>query len=145
MTNAHLFNLSLVEMDFADRLALLRKQRGFTQQQLADRAKVHLVQINRYEQRVSRPAIEVVKRLAVALSVSADALLFNENETGPDDDFRPLFDGLRNLTTNEKIVAKSVLEALLLKHRMSYGAPFAPAIGKIVALNKATRRKNRGD
>ncbi|WP_157649030.1 helix-turn-helix domain-containing protein, partial [Burkholderia ubonensis] len=79
-------------MAFSNRLSTLRKQRGLTQQQLADRAEVHMVQINRYEAGLSRPTLDVFKRLAISLSVSADTLLFNDSDYRPDEEFRPLFD-----------------------------------------------------
>ncbi|WP_080401043.1 helix-turn-helix domain-containing protein [Burkholderia ubonensis] len=129
-------------MTFSNRLSTLRKQRGLTQQQLADRAEVHMVQINRYEAGLSRPTLDVFKRLAISLSVSADTLLFNDSDYRPDEEFRPLFDGLRDLTDREKTVVKSVLEAILLKHRMSGEDPVAPAIGRIVSLNKRARRED---
>jgi hypothetical protein len=34
------------------------------------------------------PTLDVLKKLAIALSVSADSLLFDEHERGPDDDLR---------------------------------------------------------
>ncbi|WP_080403034.1 helix-turn-helix domain-containing protein [Burkholderia ubonensis] len=129
-------------MAFSNRLSTLRKQRGLTQQQLADRAEVHMVQINRYEAGLSRPTLDVFKRLAISLSVSADTLLFNDSDYRPDEEFRPLFDGLRDLTDREKTVVKSVLEAILLKHRMWGEDPVAQAIGRIVSLNKRTRRED---
>ncbi|WP_080404272.1 helix-turn-helix domain-containing protein [Burkholderia ubonensis] len=132
-------------MEFSDRLAKLRMQRGLTQQQLADRVHVHVMQITRYESRVNRPTIDVIKRLSIALSVSVDTLLFDENEVGPDDDFRLLFDGLRALTDHERCVVSTVLEAMLLKHRMSEEEPTARAIGKVVSLTKTVRKGNRGD
>ncbi|WP_244136325.1 helix-turn-helix transcriptional regulator [Burkholderia sp. BCC0405] len=134
VSTSHLFDCSITPMTFPDRLATFRKQRGFTQKQLADRAKVHMVQINRYEAGLTCPNLDVMKRLAIALCVSTDSLLFDSSELRLDEDFRPIFEGLRALGPDDKLVAKSVLEALLLKHRMSVGGPVAPAVGKIVSL-----------
>ncbi|WP_218166360.1 helix-turn-helix domain-containing protein, partial [Burkholderia ubonensis] len=106
---------------------------------------VHVMQITRYESRVNRPTIDVIKRLSIALSVSVDTLLFDENEVGPDDNFRLLFDGLRALTDHERCVVSTVLEAMLLKHRMSDEGSTARATGKVVSLTKTVRKGNRGD
>lgn len=106
-------------MEFPERLARIRKSRNLTQQQLADLAGTHVVQINRYEGGVSQPAADVIKRLAIALSVSADALLFDDAERGPDDDLRLQFEALATLPLEEKLVAKSLLEAMIVKHRVS--------------------------
>lgn len=106
-------------MEFPNRLAQLRKERSLTQQQLADLAGTHVVQIRRYEGGVSQPAVDVLKRLAIALSVSADALLFDESERGPDDDLRLQFEALSAMSPEEKHVAKSVLEAMIVKHQVT--------------------------
>ena len=106
-------------MEFPDRLARLRKERGLTQQQLADHAEVHVVQIRRYEGGVSQPAVDVFKRLAIALSVSADALLFDEAERGPDEEFRLQFEALSAMPDQDKALARSMLEAIILKNRVS--------------------------
>jgi len=103
-------------MDFPERLAALRKERQMTQPQLADRVGVHISQIRRYEAGDSQPTLDVIRKLAIALSVSADVLVFEEGERGPDDELRLQFEALRQFTQEEKLVAKAVLESLILKH-----------------------------
>lgn len=106
-------------MEFPERLTRMRKERGLTQQQLADRAGVHVVQIRRYEGGVSQPAVDVLKRLAIALSASADTLLFDEAERGPDDELRLQFEAVSAMPAEEKALAKSMLEAIILKNRVA--------------------------
>lgn len=106
----------LLAMEFPERLAMLRKERQMTQPQLAERVGVHLSQIRRYESGESQPTLDVIRKLAIALSVSADMLVFEEAERGPDDDLRLQFEALRQFTQEEKLVAKAVLESLILKH-----------------------------
>lgn len=77
------------------------------------------VLIRRYEGGVSQPAVDVLKRLAIALSVSADALLFDEYERGPDDDLRLQFEALSAMSPEEKQVAKAVLEAMIVKNQVT--------------------------
>jgi len=103
-------------MDFPKRLAALRKQRGLTQQALADQVGVHLSQMKRYEGGTSQPTLDVLRSLAVALSVSADVLLFDEQERGPDDDFRLRFEALSRLDADERNVIKELIDGMLLKH-----------------------------
>lgn len=73
-------------LDFPQQLAARRKQQGLTQQALAERIGVHVVQLRRYEAGVSQPTLDVICKLATALSVSADLLLFGKDERGPDED-----------------------------------------------------------
>jgi len=104
-------------MDFPNRLAALRKARDLTQQALADEIKIHVTQLRRYEAGTSQPTLEVLKRLAVALHVSADALVFDKQERGPSEDLRFQFEALANLDPREKDVVRSVLDGLLLQHQ----------------------------
>ncbi len=70
-------------MNFPEHLAALRRHKGLTQQQLADRVGVHVVQLRRYEAGTSQPTLDVIRNMAVALGISADALLFAPDERGP--------------------------------------------------------------
>ena len=106
----------LLDMDFPQRLAALRKERALTQQALADHVGVHVSQIRRYEAGESTPTLDVLRKLAIALSVSADTLVFDKDERGPDDDLRLQFEATQRLTDEEKTTVKRVLEGLLLAH-----------------------------
>ena len=57
----------LLTMDFPVRLAALRKERGLTQQSLADNVAIHVSQIRRYETGTTQPTLEVICKLAIAL------------------------------------------------------------------------------
>ena len=103
-------------MDFPERLSSLRKERNLTQQALADRANVHVAQIRRYESGETQPALDVIRRLAIALHVSADMLVFNTDERGPDDDLRLQFEAISRFEPEEKKVIKALLEGMILKH-----------------------------
>jgi transcriptional regulator with XRE-family HTH domain len=59
-----------------ERVYIWRRRRGWNQQELADAAKVHRVQISKIERgRAERVEAETVKRLAQALGVKTDYLL----------------------------------------------------------------------
>lgn len=103
-------------MDFAARLSAARKHRGFTQQDLADRAGVHVTQVRRYEAGTAAPTLDVLRNLAIALHVSTDALVFAEDERGPADDLRLAFEATNNLDPDERAMLKQLIEAVLLKH-----------------------------
>jgi transcriptional regulator with XRE-family HTH domain len=102
--------------DFPQRVAALRKQHGFTQQVLADRIGTHVVQLRRYEAGASQPTLEVIRKLATALGVSADLLLFGKDERGPDEDLRLQFEAVSRFDADEKQVVRSLLEGMILKH-----------------------------
>ena len=103
-------------MSLPNRLITLRKKKGLSQQAMADAIGIHVTQIKRYEAGSSQPSLDVLKKIALALSVSADSLLFAEGERGPDDELKLQFEAISHFPAEEKQVAKAVLDGLILKH-----------------------------
>jgi transcriptional regulator with XRE-family HTH domain len=114
-------------MEFPSRLSTLRKEKALTQQALADKVGVNLSQIHRYESGGSLPTFEVLRSLAIALGVSADELLFDDVERGPGDELRLIFEAVSRFDDDDKLLAKGVLEGLILKHEAKRWASQAPA------------------
>jgi transcriptional regulator with XRE-family HTH domain len=104
------------KIDFPQRLATLRKERGLTQQALAEMVEMHISQIRRYESGQSQPTLDAIRKLAVALSVSADMLLFEKDERGPDEELKLQFEAVSRFDPEEKKVIRSVLESMILRH-----------------------------
>jgi transcriptional regulator with XRE-family HTH domain len=107
----------LLMMEFAERLLKLRKEKHLTQKALADLAGLHVVQVRRYETNASQPSLEAIRKLAIALSVSADALLFDEDERGPNDALALQFEAVSHLPPDEQRVVMEVLEGLIIKYQ----------------------------
>ncbi len=108
--------LLVLDMNFPERVARLRKQKGWTQQVLADHVGVQVLQIRRYESAKSQPTLEAIKRMAVALGVTADELIFDTDERGPSDDFKLQFEALQDFDEEERKIARALLDSLILKH-----------------------------
>ena len=106
-------------MDFPERLTALRKERALTQQALADLVGVHVLQIRRYEGGTSQPTLDVIKRLAQALRVSADALVFDASERGPDEELKFQFEAVARMPTKEKDAIRTMLEAMIVKNQVA--------------------------
>jgi transcriptional regulator with XRE-family HTH domain len=105
-------------MAFPDQLTALRKDRGLSQRALAEMVGVHLTQIQRYEGGGGQPTLDVIRRLALALSVSADALVFDSEPRGPkDDDLKLILEAVDRFDAEEKATAKTVLKGLILQHQ----------------------------
>ena len=104
-------------MSFGKRLAALRKARTMTQQVLADQVGCHVTMIRRYEANETQPTLEVIRKLARALSVSADALVFEQDERDPTDQLRLQFEAVSQLPPEEQSVVKEVLESLIIKYQ----------------------------
>jgi transcriptional regulator with XRE-family HTH domain len=139
-------------MDFPERLVQLRKARTLTQRQLAELVGVHFTQLQRYEAGNSQPTLDVLRRLAVALGVSADVLLFDKDERGPDEALKLKFEALREFNPDERRIVEGVLDSLIVQHqakRLFAQPASAPAIAATTATsapqskNAANRRASR--
>jgi transcriptional regulator with XRE-family HTH domain len=101
---------------FGRRLKDLRKQKGYTQKELADRIGVRQAQLNKYEGGSNAPSLEKLVELAEVLEVSADYLLAGD-QSAP----RPLhnirlwdrFRNLQALPSDDVESAIKVLDALI--------------------------------
>jgi transcriptional regulator with XRE-family HTH domain len=113
---------------FPQHLAALRKERGLIQQALAERVGMHISQIRRYESGQSQPTLDAIRKLALALRVSADMLLFEKDERGPEEDLKLQFEAVARLDPEEKKVIRSVIESIILRHEARRWS--APAAGK---------------
>ncbi|PIQ27490.1 transcriptional regulator [bacterium (Candidatus Blackallbacteria) CG18_big_fil_WC_8_21_14_2_50_49_26] len=103
-------------MEFSERLAHIRKQRDLTQKTLAEIVGVHVVQLRRYEGGKSQPTLDVIRKLATALHITANELIFDEYERGPDADLRLQFEAISKFNMEEKQIIKALLEGMILKH-----------------------------
>ncbi|MBR2532508.1 MAG: helix-turn-helix transcriptional regulator [Lachnospiraceae bacterium] len=69
-------------MEFKDRLKLLRKERGFTQETLAAMLNVSKQTISGYERGVRRPSFEYLDALSDLFDINLDYLLGSSDDRG---------------------------------------------------------------
>lgn len=104
------------QMAFRTRLVSLRKHNGLTQEALAAASGVHVSQIRRYEAGKAEPTLDILRKLARALAVPGDALLFDPDERGPQiGTFRMRLEAIDQLDQDERHVIEQVLDGLLVK------------------------------
>ena len=106
---------------FGQRLAAIRKSKGWSQRDLADKLGVKRELVDYYERRAPNPALDFIQRAAEALGVAAAELIGGEEARkkrggGPEGRLRRLFEQASKLprSQQEKIVA--VLEAFVNQH-----------------------------
>ncbi len=104
-------------MSLATKLIKLRKEKNFTQQQLADAVGIHVNSLKKYESEQALPSLEVLKKLSVFWHVSTDFLLFDEYERGPDKDLSMQLEAINQFDDEDRMLALGVLEGLILKHQ----------------------------
>lgn len=109
----------LFNMEFPERLTALRKERGLTQQALADAVGLAVLQIRRYEGGTSQPTLDVIRKLSIALGISADMLVFDAEERGPDEVLRYQFETICRLSAREQEVVRALLDAVIVKNQVA--------------------------
>ena len=80
---------------------------------------VAVLQIRRYEGGTSQPTLDVIRRLAIALGVSADMLVFDEEERGPSDTLRYQFETVSRMSEHEQEMVRELLDAVIVKNQVA--------------------------
>ena len=103
-------------MSIAKRLTRIRKEKGLTQQALADAIGLHVTQVKRYEAGSSQPSAEALKKIAKTLRVTTDSLLFDDNELMPNADLALQFQAISHMDSTQQSVIKQLLEGMIIKY-----------------------------
>ncbi len=104
-------------MSLRARLIALRKEQRLTQQQMADTIGIHVNSLKKYESGQAQPSLDVLKKIALALHVSTDFLLFEEQERRPAEELALQFEAVNQLPLEEQSVVKEVLDSLIIKYQ----------------------------
>lgn len=102
---------------FGDRLAELRRQRGLTQQDLADLVGATGPMIRGYERGVAYPRVELLVRIADTLECSLDDLFGREPPKVANRELQRLVERISTFPNSEQKIAVAVLEGLVLRHQ----------------------------
>ncbi len=108
-------------MLFGERLAMVRKKKKVSQDELAKTIGVHAPVIGRYERNEVKPSIDVATKMAEALEVSLDYLAgLAEHEL--DSNITKKIISIQSLNEEDKIMLFKTIDALLrdAKARKTY-------------------------
>jgi transcriptional regulator with XRE-family HTH domain len=106
---------------FGQRLAALRKQRGWTQNELAERLGTTIKMVTYYEREAANPTRKTIEALAHVFGVSATALVgqangkANGHKPGPPSRLQQLTSQLATLPRQKQKVVVEMLEGFLHK------------------------------
>jgi len=105
-------------MNFGNRVEELRKQKGWSQNELAKRAEISREMIiGRYKRDESTPSINIAKRLADILEVSLDYLAGGTEQTVDKATLNRLND-INNLTPADKNLVYAFLDSFITKAKI---------------------------
>lgn len=107
-------------MSFGDNLKKIRSEKDISQGDLAKLIEVHATHISRYERNLTSPTIDVAKKIADALEVSTDTLIYGSNEQIinnkiNDDELLQLFHKIQYLNQEEVNSIKTMLKAFVFQ------------------------------
>jgi len=110
-------------MSFGKNLSRFRKEKGLTQEELVKKSGVGISQIRRYEADKSSPTLDVITRLAKALGISIDEMVFDKNKgiaAGKlmDRELLEQFEIISTLEEEERKAVKKILEGVIVKHQV---------------------------
>jgi transcriptional regulator with XRE-family HTH domain len=103
---------------FGSLLSRLRKDKGLTQMQLAEKLQTSQQMVDYYERRASNPTAKTIQKIATALEVPISALTIPEASTGrkkpgPASKLEELTSRLSELPRSKQRVVTEMLEAFL--------------------------------
>lgn len=106
---------------FGVRVKTLRKQKGWTQKELAEKISVRFPQLNKYECGLHAPPFDKLVMLAEALDTTVDYLLTGDlTETRPLHNLRLLerFKALEGFRNDAQEAIITLIDALIVKQRV---------------------------
>ena len=108
-------------MSFGKRLKQFRSNTKTSQEELANKIGIHANHLSRYERDITSPSIEVVKKMAEALEISIDVLVFGNQsieDNLQDSELINLFKRVENFDNNNKQTIKDLISAFVLKQEL---------------------------
>ena len=114
----------ILPMTMGQKILKLRKQKGWTQTQLAEKAGVHPSHVTRWERDKNQPSGSTLKDLAAAFGLSVEEMTqapgkrLLQESLGEDEKLLAQFRMLQDLDEEDKATIMSVIDAFLVKRKM---------------------------
>ncbi len=109
-------------MAFKDTFLRLRKERGWTQSEVADKIGISVGQVKKYEKGDSAPTLHILAKIATVFGVSADVLVFADG-TGVagrklDAELLRRFEKVAQLPEREKDAVLVLIDSVIAKQTL---------------------------
>jgi len=106
-----------------ERIRKIRREKDWSQTELAERAYIHRKMVCRYETGVSTPSAESLRKIAAALGVTTDFLLTDPVERLPgvkidDDELLGYMEEIKKMGDLQKMVLKELIKAMIFTQKM---------------------------
>lgn len=106
-----------------DRIVALRKNKGWSQTELADKLKISLTQMQRYETKGVQPPADVLKKMSDVFDTSIDYIVKGDKdqrakESLKDSELLALFKAVEVMPVKDQSVVKSLIDAFITKKKV---------------------------
>lgn len=110
-------------MPLGDKLRKLRKERDWTQQQLAEKLGVHGRDITRWEKNKVKPRATTLAKLAEVFDVTVEELTLDNGSLRldtviPDPELLTQFQAVSQFSEEERNALKILIQAMIIKNQM---------------------------
>lgn len=110
-------------MSLGEKIVELRKEKKWSQEDLSERIDIHARHISRWENNKTIPSVEALKRLANALGVTTDYLLYDnvpKDGKAQVQDLRLLeqFKKVEQFKEEDKETVINLIDAMIMKKQM---------------------------
>jgi transcriptional regulator with XRE-family HTH domain len=104
-------------------IQLLRKEKGFSQTQLAEKIGISLTQLQRYENKDVQPPADILKKLADLFNTSIDFLVYGNLElkaqqTIKDNELLAQFKAVEEMDSKDKSTIKDIIDAFIKRSKL---------------------------
>jgi len=105
------------------RIVSLRKEKGFSQTELAHKVGVSYAQVGRYETKGAQPAADILKKIADALDTTSDFLMNGSKNdkalaTLNDNELLQQFKEVDQMNKDDKETVKKLIDAFITKAKI---------------------------
>lgn len=104
-------------MNIGDRITQLRKQKGFSQTELANLSEVSREAVSKYERGEAVPSVETAAKIANCLDVTIDYLIGNTHELAVDKKTLKRLQDIDSLDENTKDKLFFVIDNILQNYK----------------------------
>jgi transcriptional regulator with XRE-family HTH domain len=122
-----------IRKDFGQRIKQLRKQRNWTQKELATKIDVRFPQLNKYEGGLHTPPMEKLIKMAEVFDTTIDFLLTGDrSEQRPMHNLRLLerFQALEEFNAEDQEAVIKLIDAMIVKNKVEGAiSPFTQKVG----------------
>lgn len=110
-------------MATGDKIRELRKEKGFSQKELAEKLGIHPVNMTKLEHGQNMPSVDTLIKLAELFNVSIDYLVSDEMKNREstilkDKELLESFAKVERMDEKAKEIVKELLDSFILKHQL---------------------------